>query len=188
MLLLVPEAWENMPDLDPTRRAFYEYHAALTEPWDGPAALAFTDGTTIAATLDRNGLRPARYQVLRDGLVVMASEVGVIAVDDAAVVEKGRLGPGEMIAVDTGRQELLRNDQIKDRVARHRPYGEWVARSMMQLEATAEQNGHEPGDQALVAEDALPQLWRAIRLHRGGLAVLHRGDGRRRQGRSLVHG
>ena len=185
MLLLVPEAWENMPDLDPTRRAFYAYHAALTEPWDGPAALAFTDGTTIAATLDRNGLRPARYQVLRDGLVVMASEVGVIAVDDAAVVEKGRLGPGEMIAVDTARQELLRNDQIKDRVARHRPYGEWVARSMMQLEATAASNGeqlpgpagtavapadgvgmagngHEPGDPALVAEAALPQLWRAF--------------------------
>ncbi len=162
MLLLVPEAWENMPDLDPTRRAFYEYHAALTEPWDGPAALAFTDGTTVAATLDRNGLRPARYQVLRDGLVVMASEVGVIAVDDAAVVEKGRLGPGEMIAVDTARRELLRNDQIKDRVARRRPYGEWVARNMMQLEATAEQNGHEPGDQALVPEAALPQLWRAF--------------------------
>ena len=162
MLLLVPEAWENMPDMDPTRRAFYEYHAALTEPWDGPAALAFTDGTTIAATLDRNGLRPARYQVLRDGLVVMASEVGVIAVDDAEVVEKGRLGPGEMIAVDTARRELLRNDQIKDRVAGHRPYGEWVARNVMRLETTAEQNGHEPGDQALVAEDALPQLWRAF--------------------------
>ena len=92
----------------------------------------------------------------------MASEVGVIAVDDAEVVEKGRLGPGEMIAVDTARRELLRNDQIKDRVARHRPYGEWVARNVMRLETTAEQNGHEPGDQALVAEDALPQLWRAF--------------------------
>ena len=166
MMLLVPEAWENMPDMDPTRRAFYEYHAALTEPWDGPAALTFTNGTTVAATLDRNGLRPARYQVLRDGLVVMASEVGVIAVDDADVVEKGRLGPGEMIAVDTEHRELMRNDQIKDRVARRRPYGEWVAQHMMRLDVASapsgEQNGHEPGDQALIPEEALPQLWRAF--------------------------
>jgi glutamate synthase (ferredoxin) len=128
MMMLVPEAWENMPDMAPQRRAFYEYHAALTEPWDGPAALAFSDGHVAAATLDRNGLRPLRYKVTREGLVVVASEVGTIDIPDEEVVEKGRLGPGQMIAVDTRRNLLLRNDQIKDDVASARPYADWARR------------------------------------------------------------
>jgi glutamate synthase (ferredoxin) len=128
MMMLVPEAWENMPDMAPQWRAFYEYNAALTEPWDGPAALAFSDGHIAAATLDRNGLRPLRYKVTCEGLVVVASEVGTIEIDDDQVVEKGRLGPGQMIAVDTRRNLLLRNDEIKNDVSTRRPYGDWVRR------------------------------------------------------------
>ncbi|HEY3109252.1 MAG TPA: glutamate synthase central domain-containing protein, partial [Chloroflexota bacterium] len=128
MMMLVPEAWENMPDMAPQWRAFYEYHAALTEPWDGPASLAFSDGHVAAAALDRNGLRPLRYKVTRDGLVVVASEVGTIEIADEEVLEKGRLGPGQMIAVDTRRNLLLRNDQIKDDVSARRPYADWARR------------------------------------------------------------
>ncbi|MDQ3703361.1 MAG: glutamate synthase subunit alpha, partial [Chloroflexota bacterium] len=134
MMMLVPEAWEHMPDMDPARRAFYEYSACLIEPWDGPAALAFSDGRFVSAALDRNGLRPARYKVTRDGLVVMASEVGVVEIDDADVVEKGRLGPGEMIAVDTETGRLLYNAEIKREVAARRPYGEWLKRRLVRLE------------------------------------------------------
>jgi len=140
MMMLVPEAWEHMPDMPPALRAFYEYHACLIEPWDGPAALAFTDGRIVAAALDRNGLRPARYKITRDGLVVMASEVGVIDLDDADVVEKGRLGPGQMIAVDTAAGRLLRNSEIKAHVAGRRPYGEWLQRHLVRLETRL--NGH----------------------------------------------
>src|SRR5579883_1306875 len=134
MMMLVPEAWENMPDMDPALRAFYEYHACLMEPWDGPAALAFSDGVTVAATLDRNGLRPARYVITADDLCIMASEVGVVDLPPEAIVEKGRLGPGQMIAVDTERGVLLRNDEIKRRVAEQQPYGEWVRDQLYRLE------------------------------------------------------
>ncbi len=126
MMMTVPEAWENMPLMDVTRRAFYEYHACLTEPWDGPAALTFTDGRIVGAALDRNGLRPARYVITGDGLVVMGSEVGLIEVEEATVAKKGRLGPGQMIAVDTEGGRLLENDYIKEMVARRRPYAEWL--------------------------------------------------------------
>ena len=130
MMMLVPEAWEQRPDMDPQLRGFYEYHACLTEPWDGPAAIAFTDGRIAAAAMDRNGLRPARYQVTRDGLVVMASEVGLIELDHADIVESGRLGPGQMVAVDTERHELLHNSEIKRRISRQSPYREWVRNGM----------------------------------------------------------
>jgi glutamate synthase (ferredoxin) len=133
MMMLVPEAWENMPDMDPVLRAFYEYHACLMEPWDGPAALAFTDGVIVGAALDRNGLRPARYTLTSDGLCVMASEVGVVDLPPERVVEKGRLGPGQMIAVDTEQRVLLRNHEIKRRVAAQRPYGEWLERQLQRL-------------------------------------------------------
>ena len=93
MMMLVPEAWEHMPDMDAARRAFYEYHACLMEPWDGPAALAFTDGGSSAAALDRNGLRPARYKITRDGLVVMGSEVGIVEIDDAEWSRRGGWAP-----------------------------------------------------------------------------------------------
>ena len=133
--MLIPEAWENMPNMDPELRAFYEYHACLSEPWDGPAAVAFTNGTIAAAVTDRNGLRPARYQVTADGLVVMSSEVGLVDLPLSEVVESGRIGPGQMIAVDTARRLLLRNDEIKREVASRRPYGDWVRRNLYHLDS-----------------------------------------------------
>jgi glutamate synthase domain-containing protein 2/glutamate synthase domain-containing protein 1/glutamate synthase domain-containing protein 3 len=143
MMLLVPEAYQNMPHMDQRLAAFYEYHATLCEPWDGPAALAFTDGRIVAASLDRNGLRPARYVVTEDGLVVMGSEVGLLPLDEHRIIEKGRLGPGRMLAVDTVEQRLLHNDEIKCECARRRPYGEWVQQHLVRphlLDLNA--NGH----------------------------------------------
>ena len=117
--------------MDPALRAFYEYGACLTEPWDGPAAVSFTDGITAAAVLDRNGLRPARYKIDEDNNFVMSSEVGATAIDDAKVVEKGRLGPGQMIAVDTVNRKLLKNDEIKDSLAAAQPFGNLIQNKMI---------------------------------------------------------
>ncbi len=136
MRMLVPEAWEDDPDVDPQLRAFYEYHACLMEPWDGPSAIAFTDGVVAAAAMDRNGLRPARYKVTSDGLVVMASEVGLLDLPLSEVVEAGRVGPGEMIAVDTRTRQFLRNDEIKRRLARAKPYSQWVEGNLRHLDAS----------------------------------------------------
>ncbi|HUF76785.1 MAG TPA: glutamate synthase large subunit, partial [Longimicrobiales bacterium] len=147
MRMLVPEAWENDPDMDPQLRAFYEYHACLMEPWDGPAAIAFTDGIVAAAAMDRNGLRPARYKVTKDGLVVMASEVGLLDIRLEDVVEAGRVGPGEMIAVDTAERRFLKNDEIKARLAAARPYAQWVEGNLSHLEPVR------PAD-----HDAVPRL------------------------------
>jgi glutamate synthase domain-containing protein 2/glutamate synthase domain-containing protein 3 len=124
--MLVPEAWENDTAMSDARRAFYEYHAALVEPWDGPAALAFTDGTRIGATLDRNGLRPLRYAVTRDGLVVLASEAGVLDLDPARVVRRERLAPGRMLLVDTAAGRVLEDDEIKESLAHAKPYRAWL--------------------------------------------------------------
>ena len=133
MAMLIPEAWESMPNMDPQLREFYEYHACLTEPWDGPAAVAFTDGTVAAAVMDRNGLRPARYQVTADGVVIMSSEVGLADLPLSEIVESGRVGPGEMIAVDTARRHFLHNDEIKAEMAARRPYGQWVSENLHHL-------------------------------------------------------
>ncbi|HEY9232975.1 MAG TPA: glutamate synthase large subunit [Blastocatellia bacterium] len=130
MMMLTPEAHENAPHMEGDLRGFYEYAACLTEPWDGPAGVAFSDGRFVAAALDRNGLRPARYVVTRDGLVVMASEAGAVQIAEERVVEKGRLGPGQMIAVDTERGVLLRDQQIKLERARRKPYRQWVRNQM----------------------------------------------------------
>ena len=135
MAMLIPEAWESMPNMDPRLREFYEYHACLTEPWDGPAAVAFTDGTVAAAVMDRNGLRPARYQVTADGLVIMSSEVGLADLPLSEIVESGRVGPGEMIAVDTARRQFFHNDEIKAEMAAQRPYGKWVSGNLHHLPA-----------------------------------------------------
>ena len=134
MMMLVPEAWENMPHMRKAWREFYEYHACLSEPWDGPASLAFTDGVFIGATLDRNGLRPARYQVTSDNLVIMGSEAGMVELDPATILEKGRLGPGQMIGVDTRERRFYHNDEIKDEFASHQPYGDWVKRQLLHLD------------------------------------------------------
>lgn len=128
MMMLIPEAYQNQPDLadHPEVVDFYEYYSGLQEAWDGPALVAFSDGKIVGATLDRNGLRPARYTLTNDDLVIVSSEAGSIQIDEATVIEKGRLGPGQMIAVDLEHQELLTNWQIKQRVAQQQPYGEWL--------------------------------------------------------------
>jgi glutamate synthase (NADPH/NADH) large chain/glutamate synthase (ferredoxin) len=137
-MMLIPEAWENMPNMPVERRAFYEYHACLSEPWDGPASMAFTDGVFVGATLDRNGLRPARYQLTADGMIVMGSEAGMVELEPETVVEKGRLGPGQMIGVDTARGELLYNDDIKSAIAAAQPYRAWVKRQLLHLDSWLE--------------------------------------------------
>ncbi len=133
VLMMIPEAWENHTEMDPARRAFYEFHSTLMEPWDGPALVAFTDGTVIGAVLDRNGLRPARYWVTEDGLVVLASEVGVLDIDPTTVVRKGRLEPGRMFLADTAAGRIVGDDEIKGRLAAAHPYADWVAKGLTRL-------------------------------------------------------
>ncbi|MFZ2964781.1 MAG: glutamate synthase large subunit [Rhodoglobus sp.] len=134
MMMMVPEAYENQVDVDPARRAFYEYHGTLMEPWDGPAALVFTDGSLVGATLDRNGLRPGRYLVTDDGLVVLASEIGVLPdVDQSKVVRKGRLRPGKMFLVDTVAGRIIEDDEIKAELAASKPWGEWLEQNRIAL-------------------------------------------------------
>ena len=133
LMMLLPEAWERVPDLPPALRSFYEYHAGLMEPWDGPAALAFSDGVIAGSALDRNGLRPCRYKVTKDQVVVAGSEVGIVDLDPANVVEAGRLGPGELLVVDTLRNVVLRSADAKLEVAQRSPYRRWTARVVQQL-------------------------------------------------------
>ena len=133
VLMMIPEAWENHTEMDPARRAFYEFHSTLMEPWDGPALVAFTDGTVIGAVLDRNGLRPARYWVTEDGLVVLASEVGVLDIDPTTVVRKGRLEPGRMFLADTAAGRIVGDDEIKGQLAAEHPYADWVAQGLTRL-------------------------------------------------------
>ena len=133
VLMMIPEAWENNSEMDPDRRAFYQFHASVMEPWDGPASVTFTDGTVIGAVLDRNGLRPSRYWVTDDDLVIMASEVGVLDVDPAKVVSKGRLQPGRMFLIDTREGRIVDDEEIKKTLAAEHPYGEWLRDGMVQL-------------------------------------------------------
>jgi len=133
MLMMIPEAWENHETMSQEQRDFYRFHAAMMEPWDGPASVAFTDGEVIGAVLDRNGLRPSRYWVTDDDLVVMASEVGVIDVDPSKVVAKGRLQPGKMFLIDTTQGRIVSDDEIKSELASLHPYGEWLDAGMVDL-------------------------------------------------------
>ncbi len=133
MLMMIPEAWENNDLMDAKRRDFYAFHSCLMEPWDGPAGVVFTDGTQIGAVLDRNGLRPGRYWVTDDGLVVLASEAGVLDIPAEKIVEKGRLQPGRMFLADLAEHRLISNDEIKDRLAAEHPYGEWLAAGRLLL-------------------------------------------------------
>src|SRR5260221_561008 len=142
--MLVPPAWRTDERMAPELKAFYEYHRCFNEPWDGPAGLVFSNGVVAAACLDRNGLRPARYKVTEDGSFTIGSEVGCIEIDDAKVVEKGRLAPGEMIAVDTRSGKLLRDRDIKQRLAAQRPYLEWVIANLLRLQTLAGRDVHAP--------------------------------------------
>jgi len=134
MAMLIPEAWAGNPDMDEEKRAFYEYHASLMEPWDGPAAMAFTDGRIIGATLDRNGLRPGRYIVTKDDLVVLASEAGVLEVPAEDIRKKGRLQPGRMFLVDTVQKRIISDDEIKKQLSSRQPYGEWIKQQQVTLD------------------------------------------------------
>ena len=153
-MILVPEAYQNQPSLQqyPEIVDFYEYHSGQQEPWDGPALLVFGDGKTVGATLDRNGLRPARYTITKDGYVVVGSETGVVDLSDDEVIEKGRLGPGQTIVVDLQTKEVLRNWEVKQRVARAKPYGKWVEQYRQEIEV--EEFGTE---NLLTAEELLRQ-------------------------------
>ena len=138
ILMMIPEAWENNPSMDPERRAFYEYHAAFMEPWDGPACVTFTDGHLIGAVLDRNGLRPGRFWVTDDGLVVLASESGVLPIDQEKVIRKGRLQPGKMFLVDTDNGRIIEDDEIKSSLAKEQPYKDWLHAGLVHLEELPE--------------------------------------------------
>jgi glutamate synthase (NADPH) large chain len=133
VLMMIPEAWENHEEMDPARRAFYEFHSTFMEPWDGPACVAFTDGSLIGAVLDRNGLRPGRYSVTDDGLVVLASEAGVLDLDPSRVVRKGRLQPGRMFLVDTEHGRIVPDDEVKASLAAQHPYDEWLHAGLIDL-------------------------------------------------------
>jgi glutamate synthase (NADPH) large chain len=137
VLMMIPEAWENHQLMSDELKAFYRYHSSLMEPWDGPASIAFTDGTVMGAVLDRNGLRPSRYWVTADDLVIMASEVGVIDVDPARVVEKGRLRPGRMFLVDTAKGRIVGDHELKAELAAAHPYQQWLDENLVQLDALA---------------------------------------------------
>ncbi|MBQ8301808.1 MAG: glutamate synthase subunit alpha, partial [Clostridia bacterium] len=141
VMMTIPEAWENNNDMDKEMRSFYEYHSCITEPWDGPAAVAFTDGRYVGATLDRNGLRPARYYVTDDDMIILASEVGVVDVDEAKVIKKERLHPGKMLLVDTLEGKIISDEEIKIYEARHKPYGEWVNDTLTDIEKLPTKTG-----------------------------------------------
>src|SRR5204862_7530463 len=134
VMMVIPEAWSGNPLMDEQRRAFYEYHAAVMEPWDGPAAIAFTDGRQIGATLDRNGLRPARYLVTDDDIVIMASETGVLDVPPAKVVKQWRLQPGKMFLIDLEQGRIIDDAELKAELAARHPYQTWLAQTQFKLE------------------------------------------------------
>ena len=134
VLMMIPEAWENSKDMDEARRAFYEYHATLIEAWDGPACVTFTDGEVVGAVLDRNGLRPGRFWVTDDGLVVLASEAGVLDLEPSSIVRKGRLQPGKMFLVDTNAGRIIEDSEIKAELAARRPYQKWLDEGIVMLE------------------------------------------------------
>ena len=138
MMMMIPEAWEQHAEMDEARRAFYEYHAAMMEPWDGPAAIAFTDGRQIGATLDRNGLRPARYIVTDDDLVIMASESGVLPVPQSKIVKKWRLQPGKMFLIDLELGRIIDDKELKDQLANSKPYRQWIERIRIKLDTLPE--------------------------------------------------
>src|SRR5438093_5333740 len=134
ILMMIPEPWQNHESMSPERRAFYEYHSSLMEPWDGPASIAFTDGTVIGAVLDRNGLRPSRYYVTTDGMVVMASEVGVLDIPAEKILMKERLHPGKIFLVDTAKGRIVDDEEIKAQLAAEHPYADWLRDNLVHLE------------------------------------------------------
>jgi len=152
MMMLIPEAWAGNPLMENQRKAFYEYHAALMEPWDGPAAIAFTDGRKIGATLDRNGLRPARYFVLNDDTVVLASEAGTLAVDEGMITTKWRLQPGKMLLIDLEKGTIISDEEIKSELSKLNPYDKWLSDTQIVLE---ELKGNKTSPRKYIGEDLM---------------------------------
>jgi len=152
VLMMIPEPWENNAEMNPARRAFYRFHATLMEPWDGPALIAFTDGTTIGAVLDRNGLRPGRYWVTRDGLVVLASEVGVLDIDPATVIRKGRLQPGRIFLADTASGRIVEDEEVKASLAAEHPYEDWLDAGLLHLDDLPDRERALSDGQALLTQ------------------------------------
>jgi len=138
MLMMVPEAWDGNPHMDPLKKAFYEYHATLMEPWDGPAALCFTDGSTIGAMLDRNGLRPLRFAVTSDDRIIVASEAGTLPIDDNLIIRKGRQQPGKILLIDMDKGEILSDEEVKRDLATRQPYADWLNQYKIRMEELAE--------------------------------------------------
>ncbi|HOW58933.1 MAG TPA: glutamate synthase large subunit [Candidatus Omnitrophota bacterium] len=151
MMMMVPEAFGAKYHISEAKRAFFEYHAAIMEPWDGPAAIAFTDGVKVGATLDRNGLRPARFVITKSGLVVMASEVGVLDLNPPDILEKGRLAPGKMFLVDTASKRVIKDNEIKSAISRHRPYRQWLEENKIELRGLLQVPGPVEVDQKTLA-------------------------------------
>ncbi len=151
MMMLIPEAWQNHKTMSAEKKAFYEYHSSLMEPWDGPASIPFTDGSCLGAILDRNGLRPSRYVVTKDGYVVMGSETGIVDIDPANIEKKGRLEPGRMFLVDMDAGRIISDEEIKAEIATQQPYGEWLKDNLVDLETLAKKEAN-PVDTETVTE------------------------------------
>ena len=184
MMMLIPEAWAGNPLMDEERRAFYEYHAALMEPWDGPAAVAFTDGRQIGATLDRNGLRPARYLVTDDDLVVMASEIGVLPIPEEQIVKKWRLQPGKMFLIDLEQGRIIDDAEIKEHLATAKPYRE-VDRADR---ATSSTTCPRPRRPKPATHEPLLDAQQAFGYTQEDIKFILRADGHRRRGGHRLDG
>jgi len=156
VMMMIPEAWQNDRQMSDSKRAFYNFHSCMMEPWDGPASIAFTDGIRIGAVLDRNGLRPSRYTVTKDGLVVMASETGVLEIAPENVAHKGRLQPGRMFLIDTALGRIVQDEEIKESIAARQPYREWIESSLVKLESLPEAAGA-PAVECFEADELLKQ-------------------------------
>jgi glutamate synthase (NADPH) large chain len=150
VLMMIPEAWENNVDMDPARRAFWQFHASLMEPWDGPACVTFTDGTVVGAVLDRNGLRPGRWWRTIDDRLILASESGVLDVPSAEIVAKGRLEPGKMLLIDTAAGRIVSDDEIKDELAGAEPYEEWLHSGLLDLKTLPDRQRVAPNHESVV--------------------------------------
>ena len=181
MMMMIPEPWTKHESMDADKRAFYQYHSSLMEPWDGPASIAFTDGKMIGAVLDRNGLRPSRYYVTKDDLVIMASEAGVLDVPPEDVVQKGRLQPGRMFLVDTEQGRIIDDEEIKRTVATEHPYGRWLDQHLVHLKDLPRRAGS-----ARIGSGFAAAAADRVRLHLRRSARAARADGEeRRRGRRL---
>ena len=184
-MMLIPEAWAGNPQMDRKRRAFYEYHACLMEPWDGPAAMAFSDGRQIGATLDRNGLRPARYFLTKDDLVVMSSEAGVLPVPEERIVHKWRLQPGKMLLIDLEKGRIISDDELKGEISSSNPYETWLKRTQIlvsDLPLPKQRPAAKKSNVALLGSAA------GIRLHAGEPEAPDEAHGRDRPGGRRLHG